>query len=235
MINKGANMKNFQKIYPFTTEEINGYITKLDVQNKKVLTLGSSCDQALNSLLMGADVTVFDINEQVKNFYEFKRNLILTTPREELVDKVNDNKQFLYFNDIFPKSTLNRVNLYLQNDENYKKLRNILKEKNVDFIVGDIFNVTEYLDDNKIYDRVILSNVLDYIPINLNYEETIFNLYNNIINYLSDDALIELYYLYGSMLPKGFDKVIDKFFDYNIFLEKVSWNRGDAAIFVKKK
>lgn len=80
-----------------------------------------------------------------------------------------------------------------------------------------------------------MSNVLDYIPINLNYEETIFNLYNNIINYLSDDALIELYYLYGSMLPKGFDKVIDKFFDYNIFLEKVSWNRGDAAIFVKKK
>ena len=62
-------MEGFQKIYPFTTETISGYITKMDIKDKIVLTLGSSCDQALNSLLLGAkDITVFDINEKVKYF-----------------------------------------------------------------------------------------------------------------------------------------------------------------------
>ena len=36
----------------------------MNIKDKKVLTLGSSCDQALNSLLLEAsDITVFDINE----------------------------------------------------------------------------------------------------------------------------------------------------------------------------
>lgn len=164
-------MKGFQKIYPFTTESISGYITKMDIKDKMVLTLGSSCDQALNSLLLGAkDVTIFDINEQVKNFYELKRKLILSTSREDLREKlINElnSKDFLYFNEIFLNDSLIKMNLYLQNDENYNKLRNILKEKKINFIVGDIFNVTEYSKLNQKYDRVILSNVLDYLPTDL--------------------------------------------------------------------
>lgn len=33
-------MEGFQKIYPFTTETISGYITKMDIKDKTVLTLG---------------------------------------------------------------------------------------------------------------------------------------------------------------------------------------------------
>lgn len=57
------NINSFQKIYPFTTENIAGYITQLDIKNKSVLTVGSSSDQVFNCLLLEAkEVTLFDIN-----------------------------------------------------------------------------------------------------------------------------------------------------------------------------
>ena len=60
---KGYKTNEFYKIYPFTTENLNAYLTKYDFTNKRVLTVGSSGDQILNTFLMGAkDITVFDIN-----------------------------------------------------------------------------------------------------------------------------------------------------------------------------
>lgn len=228
-------MKGFQKIYPFTTESINGYITKMDIENKNVLTVGSSCDQALNSLLLGAkEVTIFDINESVKYFYELKRKLILSSSREELIHNVINLKQFSYFEDIFSYNDLMKMNLYLQNNENYSKLQNILKEKTINFINGDIFNTKEYSKLNGKYDRVILSNVLDYLP-NLEHEKTIINMYNELSKNLNNNALIQLYYLYGSVKPVGFYKVVNEFLKQDIFLEKTSCDKTDSVIFVKKK
>lgn len=229
-------MEGFQKIYPFTTEVISGYITKMDIENKSVLTLGSSCDQALNSLLLGAsDITVFDINERVKYFYELKRKLILSTSREELIHEVINLNQYQYFEDIFSYNDLMKMNLYLQNDENYSKLQNILNEKTINFITGNIFDTKEYSKLNGKYDRVILSNVLDYLPSNLDHGKTVVDMYNELSKYLNDDALIELYYLYGSVNSIGFYKAVNEFLKQNILLEKVSCDESDSAIFVKKR
>lgn len=229
-------MEGFQKIYPFTTESISGYITKMDVENKNVLTLGSSCDQALNSLLLGAsDVTIFDINERVRYFYELKKKLILSSKREELIHEVINSKQYSYFDDIFSCNDLMKMNLYLQNDENYSKLQNILKEKTINFITGNIFDTKEYSKLNGKYDRVILSNVLDYLPSNLELGKTVINIYNELSKYLNDDALIELYYLYGSVNPVAFYKIVNEFLKQGIFLEKVYCDESDSVIFVKKR
>lgn len=229
-------MEGFQKIYPFTTETISGYITKMDIENKSVLTLGSSCDQALNSLLLGAsDVTIFDINERVKYFYELKKKLILSTSREELIHEVINLKQYEYFEDIFSCNDLIKMNLYLQNDENYRKLQNILNEKTINFITGNIFDTKEYSKLNDKYDRVILSNVLEHLPSDLNHGKTVINIYNELSKYLNNDALIELYYLYGSVNPVGFSKVVNEFFKQDILLEKVSCDESDSVIFVKKR
>ena len=229
-------MEGFQKIYPFTTESISGYITKMDVENKNVLTLGSSCDQALNSLLLGAnEVTVFDINERVKYFYELKKKLILSTSREELIHNVIGLKEYSYFEDIFSCNDLMKMNLYLESDENYSKLQNILNEKTINFITSNIFDIKEYSKLNGKYDRVILSNVLDYLPSNSEQGKTIINMYNELSKYLNDGALIQLYYLYGSVNPTGFIKVVNEFLKQDIFLEKTSCDEKDSVIFVKKR
>ena len=74
-IEKAKKVINYSKfthmgynlIYPFTTENLNGYMNKLDFKNKKVLTVGSSADQILNVFLLGCkDITLLDINPFVK-------------------------------------------------------------------------------------------------------------------------------------------------------------------------
>ena len=160
---------------------------------------------------------------------------IIGTSREKLINNIVNLKQFSYFEDIFSYQDLMKMNLYLQNDENYYKLQDILKEKNIDFKVGNIFNISEYLEKNKKYDRVILSNVLDYIPTNLKSEEVVLKIYNDLLSYLNDEALIQLYYLYGSVNPKSFAKVINKFLEQDILLEKAPCDTNDSVIFVKKK
>ncbi len=53
----------YGKIYLSTTENIKGIMAKLDLQDKKVLSVAGSGDQALNAYFNGAkEVTLFDIN-----------------------------------------------------------------------------------------------------------------------------------------------------------------------------
>ena len=68
----------FQEVYPFTTESINGYFNKIDFNDKSVLTVGSSSDQAFNAILLGAkNITVYDINKNTSFFGKLKRQIII--------------------------------------------------------------------------------------------------------------------------------------------------------------
>lgn len=67
----------FQEVYPFATENMNAYFERLELSDKSVLTVGSSCDQLFNAIAYGAkSVTVFDINPNVKKYYEWKKQLL---------------------------------------------------------------------------------------------------------------------------------------------------------------
>ena len=230
------NINCFQKIYPFTTENISGYITQMDIKDKSVLTVGSSSDQIFNSLLLGAkDVTLFDINEMASLFYKFKKDLILSCDRENLYDKLLNSNEFSYFEDNFTSKQLEIMNLYLQSDENYYKLREILKTAKVNFKVGNIYDVSKTLIDEK-FDRVILSNVLQYL-VSDNIDESVNNVYKNLIPYLNDDSLVQLYYLYGSLYPRYFSKIMNKLYSDNddILLQLATFDGNDSVVFVKRK
>lgn len=59
----------YSSIYTFTTENLGGYIKKLNLKNKKVLTVTASLDHMLNLVLNGVkEIDNFDIN---KNTYYF--------------------------------------------------------------------------------------------------------------------------------------------------------------------
>jgi len=93
----GFSHYNFYKIYPFTTENINGYLSKYDLNNSSVLTVGSSADQVINSYLLGANnVTLFDVNPFCKYFYELKCAAIKALSIDEFLT------YFCYYN--YPKS-----------------------------------------------------------------------------------------------------------------------------------
>ena len=74
----------FDKIYNFTTENIDGYIDKFDLKDKSLLTVGSSSDQVLNAFYCGCkDITLMDINPYIKEYFYLKKAAIITLDYED--------------------------------------------------------------------------------------------------------------------------------------------------------
>ena len=193
----------FQKIYPFTTENIAGYFSSLNMLNKSVLTVGSSLDQAFNALIFGAkDVCVFDINENVYDYYQKKKKLILTVPREELCMAIFrlDDVQFL--NWITPVEEIVKRNLYLQYDAFYENLRNRLEEDDISFVTGNIFAFDKCFS-NEMFDVMIFSNILSYIDYaakEYGMEDTLEYLslkFPEWDKHLNNEGLLQLIYYYN--------------------------------------
>lgn len=215
--------KVFQRVYPFTTEMISGYINKLDLEGKSVLTVGSSGDQAFNSILVGAsDVTVVDINENTKEFIKAKKDVLLTSTREEFYDKVLALDFPFALDEIHSKKAVTNMNLYMQSDENFEKLKGLIKTKDIEVtsdtdkhndscnkikkiirqedikvINDDIF---KFNNVTKSYDRIIFSNILQNIRAFFTKEELVsgfkgsFDVWKN---HLNEEGIIQLLYIYG--------------------------------------
>lgn len=105
--------QDFAKIYTFTTENISGYLKYFDLENKSLLTVGSSGDQVLNAYLEGCrDITLVDINEFAKFYLYLKISAIMTLDYKGFKDfffKCNSN----YFNidinkNMFSKKTFDK-------------------------------------------------------------------------------------------------------------------------------
>ncbi len=74
----------YQRIYPFTTENVAAYTSLFDLQDKSLLTVGSSLDQAINAALCGCtDITVLDLCPFTREYFYLKKAAIKTLSKEE--------------------------------------------------------------------------------------------------------------------------------------------------------
>ena len=74
----------FKKIYPFTTENISGYMPRFKLKGTKLLTVGSSIDQTINASLHGCrDITILDICPYAKDHFYLKDAAIQTLPKHD--------------------------------------------------------------------------------------------------------------------------------------------------------
>ena len=107
----------YSKIYSFTTENINDYIKYFDLNNKKLLTVGSSGDQILNAFYNGArDITLFDINPYAKYYIYLKIAAILSLSYMEF-------KMFFFKYGISPF----KYNTYMFSKEIFNKIKDNLR------------------------------------------------------------------------------------------------------------
>lgn len=190
------------KIYPFTTESISGYIKEMDVKDKSVLTVGSSIDQVLSACLYDSkDITLIDISEQTLDYLLYKIDAIHKTETpSELYRYISSSREFKYDKDeLFGPFALQKMCPYMKDIETYQLLKEKLKKLSVKFVHGSIFDMDELLGDLK-YDRIMLSNVLQYcnsfrgeIPlrdfIRMNFEQ--------FCRHLNNDGILQLLYIYG--------------------------------------
>lgn len=80
-------MERFNSIYPFTSENIAGYMKDLDLTGKKVITVTGSADHILNAILLGAtEITTFDINPLTKPYMDLKISALKILSYEDFIN-----------------------------------------------------------------------------------------------------------------------------------------------------
>ena len=154
----------FQKIYPFTTENIAGFIELFNLEGKSLFTIGSSGDQAINAALKGCrDITVLDVCPFTKEYYELKKSAILTLSREEFLDffcyvGLKRNKE------VFSKNGWEKVEEALKEESSYDFWKSFTKE--------ELVSIRKSLFQRDEEERRIITQINPYLQSDENYLET---------------------------------------------------------------
>lgn len=189
--------KNFQLLYPFTTENIAGYINNFNLSNGTLLTVGSSGDQIINASLFDCqNVTCLDICPYTKFYIYLKISCLLELSKNEFLEflsykyKTFSDNIFAFNNDIYKRiiSTLRLLDYesYLFWDElfsNFKGL-NIRKE---------LF----YFDENK---TEVIVGYNPYLQSDISYDETKTKIKKTKLEFITDD-------IFKVKMDKQFDSI----------------------------
>jgi len=227
-LNKALNMckhrnvrDTFDKIYPFTTENIAGYLPLFDLKDKSLFTVGSSGDQIFNSILLESkNVTVFDICPFVKEYYYLKKAGIESFSREEFLKFFCYRGSLIDNRKAFDKNLFNSLKNNLKNDDyesflfwdklfseyNGLKIRARLF-KDDEYSEASICKINEYLKDDVSYEK--LRNNLNKTLVTLKssnvFVDDIIDNYDNVFlsnlcAYYSSEELVSLFYKFLPLL-----------------------------------
>ena len=188
----------FSRIYPFTTENISGYIDYFDFNNKSLLTVGSSGDQILNAFYNGArDITLFDINEYAKYYVYLKISAILSLSYDEFklfffkhTTSPFKQNEYMFSKEIFSKI---KDNLRIFDYESYMFFDELISSYESNIIRNRLFDDDEdrykviigfnkYLKNEESYNRLqseIRKISFQYIQGNI-FEDDLIGKYDNI-------------------------------------------------------
>lgn len=194
------------EIYPFTTENISGYINYFDLIEKSLLTVGSSGDQVINAILHGCeDITLLDKNPYSKYYYYLKITGILCLELDAFMEffRYKDYpKVFKDNNHVFDKVIFSKIKPTLRSldYESYLFWDELFQTFDSRDIRSNLFSSDEYRTS-------VISNCNDY----LNNEE----LYNKIKKKIKK---INPNFIYGDLLKLDLDS--SKKYD-NIWLSNI--------------
>mgnify|MGYP004559146115 CR=1 FL=1 len=146
-------MERFNSIYPFTSENIAGYMKELDLTDKKVITVTGSTDHILNAVLQGAtEITTFDINPLTKPYMDLKISAVKNLSYEDFVS-------FLLFEDKMNLNYNTILNLDMPNESKIFWIEHLAKFNNngIELKNSSLF-VTKYFNPySKLYQNLYLS------------------------------------------------------------------------------
>lgn len=205
------DFKEYDRIYPFATENIKGYMQ--DLEGKSVLTVRSSGDHKLNALSLGAkQVDTFDINRLTKKYTELKEEIIKHFNYEQFLNFLNNSKlyydqikyylnpetkefwdwYFHYF--IYTQKSMFKTSLFYSMDDikRNERINHYLDEGKFKRLKNHLLSKEESkdytLDVNELpqalerqYDVIYLSNIINYQRNLYTFKETILTLYHNFL------------------------------------------------------
>lgn len=196
---------DFSQFYVYTTENIAGYINEFELENKSLMTVGSSGDQVISAISQGCtDITHYDINPYSKFYIYLKLASLLALSQDNFREFID------YFIPLKLKSPIYRkFNLDL-----YKKIRGTLKA-----LDKETFQTWETIFEN--YSPTIIKKAL------FSTDGTIINCdLSRIIPYLSSKTAYKetkakikkanINFLVGDIMEANFDRQFDNIWLSNI-------------------
>ncbi len=179
---------NYSSVHSFTTENLRGYYSQINFQNKQVLTVASSGDHMFNAILYGASkVDIFDINRLTKYYIELKKAAIATRDYNDFIGSFVKPNGFS-----FCEKEYNQISKYL--DKNTKifwdSLYQFFSPHNIKtsflILTGSIEEYNPYLSKNNYYELQSKLTSFDYSFV----ESNITNLTNEMDNNIYDIILL---------------------------------------------
>lgn len=155
-----AFQMGFSQLYPFTTENISGYIDSFDLKEKSLLTVGSSGDQVLNAIARCCkDITVLDINPYTKFYYYLKVAGIIELSKDEFLEFFkykSYHKAFQDNNNVFNKKSYDKLKMTLRllDYESYLFWDELINNYSGKKIRDRLFSMDEYT--TKVIEKVNL-------------------------------------------------------------------------------
>lgn len=189
--------KKFQLLYPFTTENITGYINHFNLSNGTLLIVGSSGDQMINASLFGCqDIVCLDICPYTKFYMYLKLCCMLELDKSNFLtflsykSKTFKDNPFSFHTEIYQKirSTLRLLDYesYLFWDELFSNFKSI-----------DIRKELFYFDEDNI--NVVIS-CNPYLQSNITYEEARTKIKKTKLEFITGDV-------FKTSLNRKFDSI----------------------------
>ena len=156
-------MNNNNKLYMFTDENINDMTKQLNLENKDILTITSSGDQALNFLLDGAkSIKLFDENEYTESYFYLKKALIENLSYQEFLNfflpgffnkkDYFSKEKYALIKDSLPIGKTREYWDYIFNNYSKEEIKDLFVKRH--YNKKDIISRNNYLKDEKNYNKL---------------------------------------------------------------------------------
>lgn len=146
-------MGRFDSIYPFTTENIAGYIGAVDLHGKKCITVTGSTDHILNIVARGVvDITTFDVNPLTEKYMDLKLAAMNKLSFKEFVNFLLYDSKISFDYDIISSLEMleKSKRFWLEKLEEFNKDGSRLKQ-------SSYFNRKYFNPDSKVWQNLYLN------------------------------------------------------------------------------
>ena len=210
------------RAFAISNEKLNDVFKAFDLSNKKVLTVGSSGDQALNAILSGSnDITIIDANIFARPFIEYKFAVIKTYDFETFSD-------IFIKNDFFDSKVYSKISHLLSknvqifwdslmidiSNNSYEDTftKKSLKEKMLFIDHRDRYSA--FYKDEIIYKK--LQKLLNDSDMNINFINAEFQEFPKILKSKYDLIYLSNIFDYYKNNESLFNRIIDKLYKNNL-------------------
>lgn len=199
----------FRKIYATSNEQLDAVFRGFDFNDKEVLSVLGSSDHVFSEYYLGAkNVTAFDINGLTKYYYYLRKWSLIYRGVDipygnskdwffellsEVSTKSESEEEALSFWKYLNKKVPDYMNKLFIGGVSYNRrvpyegdldgVASIIEDRDIDF---SQINVFKYFDYDRVFDVIVLSNILDYAST----PAALATCRDNLVDHLSENGIV---------------------------------------------